>query len=49
VHLRIILEVTWILIGVSWAVRSGLRRDELGFLFAFLFLILGFFVFVEPI
>ena len=48
-HIRIILEILWLLIGISWAVRSGLRGDERGFLFAFLFLVLGFFVFLQPI
>jgi hypothetical protein len=48
-HVRTILEVLWFVAGIAWAVRAGLRKNELGFLFAFLFLVLGFFVFVQPI
>ena len=47
-HIRVILEILWLLIGISWAVRSGLRGDGQGFLFAFLFLVLGFFVLLQP-
>jgi hypothetical protein len=48
-HIRTILEVLWLLTGVSWALRAGLRKNEPGFLLAVLFLAVGFFVFVQPI
>lgn len=48
-HIWTLLEIFWLLIGVAWAVRSGLRKNEVGFVFAFLFLVLGFFVFIQPI
>jgi len=48
-HIPFGLEILWFLAGISWAVRAGLRKDELGYLFAFLFLVLGLFVFVRPI
>jgi hypothetical protein len=48
VHIRFILEILWFLAGASWAVRAGLRKNELGFLFAFLFLVVGIFVFLQP-
>jgi hypothetical protein len=48
-HIRTILEALWFVVGILWAVRAGLRKNELGFLFAFLFLVVGVFVFLQPI
>jgi len=50
VDVRTILEILWFLAGVIWAVRAGLRKNEVGFVFAFLFFfVVGIFVFLQPV
>jgi hypothetical protein len=49
VDVRTILEILWFLAGVTRAVRAGLGKNEVGFVFAFLFFVVGIFVFLQPV